>query len=158
MMEVEEIIEAKLVELLAAALPGWNVIGALSPAADGEVKQSPDTYISVFVDQASQDLDWRGPGVPCAYSARVNVYFSTADDATGAIFRNACRAVRDTLTTLLGDGCSGLDCDGFSCDAFRIDTTATQQIMYADHGGMFKSYNATVNGRNTSPATQQEES
>ena len=155
MIEPEEIIEAKLVALLAAALPDVDVIGALSPVPEGEQKLSPDTYVSVLADIASQDLDWKGPGVPCTYSVRVVVHYANADDKSGAGFRDSCRAVRSALVPLLGDGCAALDGDGFSCDAFTLDSTNTSQDFAADSGGMVKTYNATVNGRFN---PQQEES
>ena len=155
MVEPEEIIEAKLVALLAAALPDVDVIGALSPVPEGEQKFSPDTYVSVFADVASQDLDWKGPGVPCTYAVRVVVHYANADDKSGAGFRDSCRAVRAALAPFLGDGCAALDGDGFSCDAFMLDSTNTSQDFAADFGGMVKTYNATVNGRFN---PQQEES
>jgi len=147
MTEPEEIIEAKIVALLADALPSVDVIGALSPVSDGEQKLSPDTYVAVFADVASQDLDWRGPGVPFTYSVRVAVHYANADSACGAGFRDACRAVRSTLVMLLGDGCSALDGDGFECDGFTLDSTNTSQDFAAENGGMTKTYNATVTGR-----------
>ena len=155
MIEPEEIIEAKLVALLAAALPDVDVIGALSPVPEGEQKLSPDTYVSVFADIASQGIDWTGPGVPCSYSVRVVVHYANADDKSGAGFRDSCRAVRSANSPLLGDGCAALDGDGFSCDAFTLDSTNTSQDFAADSGGMVKTYNATVNGRFN---PQQEES
>lgn len=155
MVEPEEVIEAKLVALLAAALPDVDVIGALSPVPEGEQKLSPDTYVSVFADIASQNLDWKGPGLPCTYSVRVVVHYADADDKSGAGFRDSCRAVRAALVPLLGDGCAALDGDGFSCDAFTLDGTNTSQDFAADSGGMVKTYNATVKGRFN---PQQEES
>ena len=155
MIEPEEIIEAKLVALLAAALPDVDVIGALSPVPEGEQKLSPDTYVSVFADIASQGIDWTGPGTPFAYSVRIVVHYANADDKSGAGFRDSCRAVRAALAPLLGDGCAALDGDGFSCDAFTLDSTNTSQDFAADSGGMVKTYNATVNGRFN---PQQEES
>ena len=155
MIEPEEVIEAKLVALLAAALPDVDVIGALSPVPEGEQKLSPDTYVSVFADVASQGIDWTGPGVPCSYSVRVVVHYANADDKSGAGFRDSCRAVRSAISPLLGDGCAALDGDGFSCDAFTLDSTNTSQDFAADSGGMVKTYNATVNGRFN---PQQEES
>ena len=155
MIEPEEVIEAKLVALLAAALPDVDVIGGLSPVPEGEQKLSPDTYVSVFADIASQGIDWTGPGVPCSYSVRVVVHYANADDKSGAGFRDSCRAVRSAISPLLGDGCAALDGDGFSCDAFTLDSTNTSQDFAADSGGMVKTYNATVNGRFN---PQQEES
>lgn len=149
MIEPEEIIEAKIAALVAAALPSVDVIGALSPVPEGEQKNSPDTYVSVFADIASQDLDFQGPGVPFAYSVRVTVHYANADDATGVGFRDACRAVRSALAALLGDGCAALDGNGFSCDAFMLTSTSTALDANAENGGIAKTYNATVNGRFT---------
>lgn len=147
MIEPEEIIESKVVALLGAANVGVFVIGALVPAPDGVEKNAPDTYVSVFADVASQDMDWQGPGVPCTYAVRVGVNVAYADDKTGAVFRNVCRAVRGALATLTGDGCAALDGDGFRCDSFMLGSTETSQTYAGEAGGMAKSYNATVTGR-----------
>lgn len=147
MTEPEEIIEARLVAFLSEALPTVDVIGALSPVPEGEQKLSPDTYVAVFADIASQDIDWQGPGVPFTYSVRVVVHYANADSASGAGFRDACRAVRSVLAGLLGDRCAALDGDGFECDAFTLDSTNTSQDFSAENGGMAKTYNATVSGR-----------
>ena len=141
--EPEEIIEARLVELLKAALPGWSVAGALAVASEGEMKELPDTRVTVAVDIASQDLDWRGPGVPCTYAARVVVRVANADDPSGRIFRDACRAVRAALASLLGDRCAMLDADGFKCDSFVFSSTST---VPGDTGAE-KTYNAAAAGR-----------
>jgi hypothetical protein len=153
MTEPEEIIESKLVALLAASGAGIDVLGALAPAPSHTEKKSPDTYISVFVDQSSQDMDWEGPGVPCTYSARVGVHVSNADDKTGALFRDACRAVRGALAALTGDDCKTLGDDGFHCDSFVLGETQTALESFADSFGMAKTYNATVKGRFT-PQTE----
>ena len=158
MTEPEEIIENSLVERLHEAVPSIDVLGALTPTSDGEQKRSPDTYISVFADVASQDLDWEGPGVPFTYAVRVAVHVAFADDKTCALFRDTCRAVRGALAALTGDGCSGIDADGFSCDAFVLGSTETSQDMAAETGGMSKVYNATVTGRYNPPTETQEES
>ena len=155
MIEPEETIEANLIALLSAQLSSVDVIGALSPVPEGKQKSSPDTYVSVFADVASQDLDWEGPGVPFGYSIRVVVHFAQADDKTGAGFRDTCRAVRTALNALLGDGCAALDGNGFECDEFRLGSTNTAQDFPADLGGMIKTYNATVTGRFNEP--QEEE-
>ena len=154
--EPEELLEGRFVALLSAAAPSVDVLGALAPVPEGEQKKSPDTYISVFVDLASQDLDWQGPGVPCAWSLRVTVHYAFADDATGAGFRDICRAVRSALTPLLGDGCAALSGDGFECDAFTLESTATALDRDSEAGGMAKTYTATLNGRFT-PQTEQPE-
>lgn len=146
-IEPEEIIEARLTELIAAAMPGWDVIGALAAAPEGRMKELPDTRVTVAVDVASQDLDWTGPGIPRTYTARVAVRCSNADDVTGGMFRDACRTVRDALRGLLGDGCAAMDAGGFSCDAFMLSGTETAQDLSADSGGSTKTYNATVTGR-----------
>lgn len=146
-IEPEEVVEASLVTLLSDALPGWDVIGALAAARDGEMKRMPDTCVTVSADVASQDLDWTGPGIPCTYTVRVAVRCSNADDVTGETFRDACRTVRTALRALLGDGCAAMDGDGFACDSFVLGSTETQQDSSADSGGMRKTYTATVTGR-----------
>ncbi len=145
--EPEEIIEARLIELVKSKLDDVDVIGALSPVDEGEMKQSPDTYVSIFVDLASQDLDWRSNAVPCTYSARLTVHFANADDATGIGFLDTCRRVRSALCELMGDGCSGLDNDEFNCDLFTLDNTSTALDQESDNGGMAKTYTATIVGR-----------
>lgn len=147
MIEPEEVVEARLVARLSAALPSLDIIGALSPFGAGDVKQSSDTYVSVFCDVSSQDGDWIGRGMPRSYSARVTVHFSDADDANGAGFRDACRAVRGSLDPMLGDGCTALSGDGFRCDAFAIDSTETSIDPDATSGGMAKTYQLTIKGR-----------
>lgn len=150
MMEPEEIVEARVVALIAAALPSMQVVGALAPVAEGP-KRADDTSVSVFVDLAGQSLDFTGPNVPLVLSVRATVRFANADEATGAGFRDACRALRAALLPLLGDGCAALDGDGFSCDAFVLNSTETSFDADADAelGGMAKTYTATVNGRYT---------
>ena len=155
MTEPEETIEAKLISALAAAVPAVDVIGALSAVPEGEQKLSADTYISVFVDVASQDLDWRGPHVPFTYSARVTVHYAHADDATGVGFRDTCRAVRAALSPLLGDGCAALSGDGFACDEFILNTTQTAMDTDAETGGMAKTYTFTISGRSSEVNTNQ---
>lgn len=154
--EPEEIVEARVIAALREALPSVDVIGALSPVPEGEQKLSPDTYVSVFADIDSQELDWSGPAVPFTYSVRVVVHFADADDASGTGFRDACRAVRSVLAGFLGDGCSALDGGGFACDAFMFAGTNTAQDFSAETGGMVKTYNATVTGRYKQEATVNE--
>ena len=156
MTEPEELIEAKLIAILSAAVPSVDVVGALSPAPEGELKQSPDTYISVFVDIDSQNIDFTGPGIPCTYSVRIVVHYANADDKSGAFFRDTCRAVRATFNPLLGDGCATLDGDGFECDSFRIAGTSTVPEMSSADGGMSKTYKATVVGRYIEPSSNEE--
>ena len=66
-IEPEEIIEAKLIAIIAEVLPSVDVLGALSPFPDGEQKLSPDTYVSVFADVESQGIDWVGPNCPFSF-------------------------------------------------------------------------------------------
>lgn len=148
MKEPEEIVEARLMEVVAAALPGVRVVGALSPV-DGAERTVSDTSVSIFVDLAGQSLDFKGPNLPITLSVRASVHFANADDASGAGFRDVCRAVRSALLPLLGDGCAALDADGFECDAFTLDSTSTSFDADTDVGGMAKTYNATVSGRMT---------
>ena len=158
MTEPEEIVESKLVALLATAAPAIDTLGALSPASEGVEKLSPDTSISVFADVASQDLDWQGHGVPFTYSVRIVVRVADADDKTGLLFRDTCRSVRSALAALMGDRCSALDGDGFHCDAFVLGATETSRDLSSESGGMAKTYTATVTGRYIPPTENQEES
>lgn len=154
--EPEEIVERRIVAIASAALPGWDVVGMLAPAAEGSMREIPDTCVIVSADTASQNLDWTGPGVPCSYAARVEVRVSPADDRTGRLFRDACRAVRAALSSLLGDRCSALDGEGFACDSFRLGSTETPTDGGGDYAAMVKTYNAAVAGRFI-PQTNQEE-
>lgn len=158
--EPEETIEAKIVALLSGAISSVDVIGALSPVPEGEQKNSPDTYISVFADVASQDIDWIGPNVPFSFSLKITVHYANADDATGVGFRDACRSVRAVLSSLLGDQCATLDGDGFSCDSFTLGSTSTALDASAENGGLAKTYYASLSGRYTPQQTtnQQEDS
>ena len=149
MKEPEEIVEARIVALLSAALPSVKVVGALTPVED-DAKTADDTSVSVFVDLAEQSIDFIGPDVPILLSARATVHFANADEATGAGFRDICRAVRTALIPFLGDGCGALDGDGFLCDAFVLNSTSTAFDADAEFGGMAKTYSATVSGRFTS--------
>ena len=152
-IEPEEIIERHVASLLSAALPGWDIVGALAADEEGE-KRVPETCVLVTADMTSQRLDWRGAGVPCDYTVRTEVRCSCADDGSGAIFRDACRAVRAALEQLLGDGCSGLDGDGFECDAFLLAPTSTDAAP-SDGSGMRKQYSASLTGRYTPPSTEE---
>ena len=156
MTEPEEIIEAKVAALIEAANPGFEVVGALAPSPDGEEKFAPLSHIGVVADLSAQNLDWQGPGVPCAYTVRAAVRVAFADDKTGSRFRAACRAVRAALLAATGDACSALDGDGFNCDAFVLDSTSTALESMGDGEGMTKSYTATVNGRFIPPQTNEE--
>ena len=155
MIEPEEIIEAKLVALLAAALPDVDVIGALSPVPEGEQKLSPDTYVSVFVDQSGQPYWGNEAVVPFEFTARVNVRFANADDKTGAGFRDACRAVRAVLDALRQTHCTAFTDAGFICDALRVESTSTVPLLSGDNGGMSKTYNVSLTGRPTEDTTQE---
>lgn len=153
MIEPEETIEAKLVSALRAAVPEIDVIGALAPCEQGELKLAANSSISVYVDLASQDLDWVGPGVPCTYSTRIVLAVAFSDDKTGALFRDSARKVRGALAAFAGDGCAAMDGDGFECDAFIMDSTNTSLDAGDGSGVMKKTYNATVKGRFT-PSTE----
>lgn len=156
MIEPEEVVETKVVDILDAANPGFAVIGALAPSPDGTEKITPLSHIGVFADLASQDLDWKGPGCPCSYSVRVAVRVAFANDKSGAKFRAACRAVRGALAALTGDGCAALDGDGFNCDAFLLDTTATTLGSIGDGEDQYKTYTATIHGRLIPPTNETE--
>ena len=54
MTEPEEIIEAKVAALLAAANPGFEVVGALAAAPDGVEKIAPLSHIGVVADLSAQ--------------------------------------------------------------------------------------------------------
>lgn len=149
MTEPEEIIEARLIALIAAAAPNIDVIGALTPAPTGEQKLSPNTYIAVFADLAAPEIDWSGPGLPCAWSARVVVHWANADDSAGYGFRDACRTVRAVLDSYLGLNCVNFSANGFECDDFQLSSTSTT----IDADGCAKSYPITIKGRFTPPAT-----
>ena len=148
MTEPEEIIEARLIALIAAAAPHIDVIGALTPAPDDEQKLSPNTYIAVFADLAAPEIDWSGPGLPCAWSARVVVHWANADDSAGVGFRDTCRAVRAVLDSYLGLNCTNFSANGFECDDFQLSSTSTT----IDAEGCTKSYPITIKGRFTPPA------
>lgn len=146
MKETEEIIEARLIELLSERIADIEILGALSPALEGEVKSSPDTHIDVIVDLAGQDMDWRSS--PCVYTATVTLHYSNAEDSSGVGFRDACRFIRSVFRSLMGDGCSGLSSDGFECDALTLDSTSTSVDQESEYGGgMIKTYTATIHGR-----------
>lgn len=155
MTEPEEIIEAQLMAALVAGNVGVPVEGMLTPAAPGAEKLSAPTRIVVAVDLASQDLDWEGPGVPCAWSARVAVRYSAPDDSSGINFRAVCRAVRATLRTYLGDACTALNGGGFNCDAFLLGATSTTFEDDGAGGAFVKIYPVTLNGRFIPPTTEE---
>ena len=145
--EPEERIEAALVAILATHCT-VAVEGALMPADEGRVRTIDDSLVSVVVDQASQDLDFRGPRVPHTYRAQVTVRYSIADDPNAAKFRDECRRVRSVLTAMTGDGCLDLGADGFACDEFMVDSTSTT-FEGGENPCNVKSYTATLRGRVT---------
>ena len=150
MTEPEEVIEARLIELLAAAAPQIDVIGALTPAPEGEQKLSDNTYIAVFADLAAPEIDWSGPGLPCAWSARVVVHWANADGSAGYGFRATCRQVREVLDSYLGLSCSNFSANGFECDDFQLSSTSTT----LDADGYAKSYPISIKGRYFPPAPE----
>lgn len=144
--EPEELIEAALVEILAAHCT-VAVEGALTPANEGSVRTiNDDSLVSVVVDQQSQDLDFRGNRVPHTYRAHVSIRYSMADDPNAAKFRDECRRVRAALLSLTGDYCKNLGAAGFACDEFMIDSTSTT-FEGGDNPCNIKTYSATVKGR-----------
>ena len=144
--EPEERIEAAIVALLLRYCT-VTVEGALTPSAEGTARTiDGDSLVSVVVDQASQDLDFRGPRVPHTYRAQVTVRYSIADDPNAAKFREECRRVRAALLSLTGDDCANLGADGFACDEFMIDSTSTT-FEGGDNPCNIKTYSATVKGR-----------
>lgn len=150
MREIEEIIEARLIEHLSKAVPEMFVIGMLTPFAKGEVKTAPDSHIAVSVDLSSQDMDWHGQGVPCTLEAKVSVNYSLADDASGTEFRDVCRLVRFALNVCIGDGCiEKLSSDGFVCDGLNVVSTSTAFNDGSDADIISKTYNLTIFGRTT---------
>lgn len=144
--EPEERIEAAIVAILAAHCT-VAVEGALTPSYEGTARTiDGDSLVSVVVDQASQDLDFRGPRVPHTYRAQVSVRYSMADDPSAAKFREECRRVRAALLSLTGDDCANLGAAGFACDEFMIDSTSTT-FEGGDNPCNVKTYSATVKGR-----------
>ena len=147
-IEPEEAVEAALVSRLTAAVT-IPVEGVMTTAASGEVKRlTADTFLSVAIDLASQDLDFCGPRVPCTFTARVTVHYALADDPNAAAFRDTCRATRAALLALTGDGCDDLGASGFACDAFILDSTSTS-FEAGENPTNTKTYSATIKGRIT---------
>ena len=146
-LETEEIIEAGIVTALRSASVPLEVIGALTPEADEEEKTASLSQIGVTVDTASQELDWQGPNLPCAYTARISVHVAFSDDKTGTLFRDSCRAVRAVLQSFIGDQCTALSASGFTCDGFMLDNTQTALETIGDGEGATKTYVATIRGR-----------
>lgn len=141
--EPEEIMEARVTSVLTDADPGFEVVGALSPAPEGVEKFAPLSHIAVVADLFSQDVDWAGPGIPCAYTINVAVRVAFADDKTGARFRAACRVVRSTLDGYLGLNCTNFNDAGFECDDFQLSNTSTA----LDSDCYTKAYQLQVKGR-----------
>ena len=157
MKEPEEIIEALAMALIADEVEDVDVLGALSPAQDGERKLSPDTYIAVFCDQGGQRYYGDDTVIPCDYSLRVTVHVANADDKSGSLFRDVCRAVRGVLEYVRMNHCEALTAEGFTCSAFRMDNTQTEPDSSADNGGIAKTYSATVTGLYDPPQDDEEE-
>jgi len=153
--EPEELLESALVTRLtyACSIP---VEGVLAPVSAGTVKGlSADTFVGVKVDQSSQDGDY-AYRAPMTYSATVTVHFSLADEASGASFRDECRAVRASLLALTGDGCSALDvASAFSCGEFLLDSTSTN-FEGGENPVYTKAYTATIKGRIIQPTNTTE--
>lgn len=144
--EPEERIEAAIVAILATHCT-VAVEGAMTPSDAGSVRAFDcDTFVSVVVDQQSQDLDFRGNRVPHTYRAQVSIRYSMADDPSAAKFREECRRVRAALLSLTGDDCANLGAAGFACDEFMIDSTSTT-FEGGDNPCNIKTYSATVKGR-----------
>lgn len=152
--EPEELIERRIIALLADVINDIDIEGALSPALEGVVKTSADTFINVTADQSSQDGDYTGM-CPNSFTVKISVHYANADEKTGTGFRDTCRKVRKALGTLLGDGCTGLNGDGFECDIFQLQGTDTRLDASTDDGAMVKTYTATLTGRyNTNSNTE----
>lgn len=145
MRESEEIIEGAIRDAISAAVDGILVDGPLNPAQEGVLKHSEDTYIGVTVDIASQELD-TVRATPMTYSVSVSVNVAYADDKTGTLFRDTCRAVRGVLSMFLGDGCSAISTDEFRCDAFMLNGTTTRLDLSVEGGAMTKTYAASTVG------------
>ena len=144
--EPEERIEAAIVAILATHCT-VAVEGAMTPSDAGSVRAFDcDTFVSVVVDQQSQDLDFRGNRVPHTYRAQITVRYSIVDDPNAAKFRDECRRVRAALISLTGDDCANLGADGFACDEFMVDSTSTI-FEGGDNPCNVKTYSATVKGR-----------
>lgn len=147
--EPEEIVERNLVAIIAAIVTDIPVEGVLTPAAEGEVKVSHDTFINVTIDEKEQTVDQASDTTMFEFAAKVTVHFAFADDKSGHDFRDTCRKVRHALKTVLGDGCALLNGDGFEADGFMLGETNTDEEGDDDSPGMQKTYNATISGRTT---------
>jgi len=144
--EPEETIEVALCGILANACT-IPVEGALTPATEGTVKRlSSDTFISVMVDLASQDLDQLSPAMFITLTANVAVHYALADDADGSSYRDECRRCRAALVALTGDGCAALTTASVAVDGFVINSTTTS-FEAGDNPVNTKTYTATVHCR-----------
>lgn len=144
--EPEERIERALLDILASVCT-IRVDGALAPVEVGDVKHyTEDTFVSVLVDLASQDLDLSQPATFVTLTAFVTVRVSSADDADGALFRDECRRVRAALVSLTGDECERLGDDALSVDGMTLDSTSTS-FESGDDPISTKTYTATLHCR-----------
>lgn len=146
-IEPEETIEAGIAAAIETAVPWVPTVRALAPSAEGTEKTDPDTRIGISVDLASQDGDWVDEPCPCSWTGSVAVRIAQADDPSGSMFLQTCRAVRRALAGFLGDNCGKLDGKGFECDEVRIDSSATIFSNDAEVGAFTKTYTVTVKGR-----------
>lgn len=159
MTEPEEIIEARFAALIAAAVPGVAVVGLLTPSEPGTEKTAPDTCISIAADVDEQSFDSRVANVPYRFTVRITVRVAIADDASGILFRDTCRAVYGAIHGILGDGCSAVSADGFTCDGVTRDPTATNIDTSAnnENSAWTKTYPLAVTGRYSEPPSAEED-
>ena len=145
--EPEELIETKLVAIIAQALPAFSVEGTIAPGLAGDVKTCDDSYVNVKVDQNEPLLHSKTPLTPTSYAVTVAVHCTFADDKDGNLFRDTCRKVRDALNHLQGDGCALVTSEAWRCDDFVIDSTKTDLEESESGEGMVKNYNCTIWGK-----------
>lgn len=159
MTEPEEIIEARFAALIAAAVPGVAVVGLLTPSEPGTEKTAPDTRISIAADVDEQSFDSRVANVPYRFTVRITVRVALADDASGILFRDTCRAVYGAIHGILGDGCSAVSADGFTCDGVVREPTATTIDTSAnnENSAWTKTYPLAVTGRYSEPPSAEED-
>jgi len=152
--EPEETIEIALCGILANACT-IPVEGALTPATEGTVKRlSSDTFVSIMVDLASQDLDQSVPATFLTLTANVAVHYALADDADGSSYRDELRKVRAALVSLTGDGCAALTTEAVAVDGFVINSTMTS-FEAGDNPVNTKTYTATVHCRVLQPTVDE---
>jgi hypothetical protein len=143
MTEPEEILEKQMLDLLIdMPVP---VIGALTPFPEGEEKTAPDSHVSIVVDIGEEVADCSPSLLTLSVTASVRVAY--ADDATGTLFRDVCRAFRATFTNWLGDGCSNLSTEDLICDGFLFQSTSTAPDSNDEGGGIIKTYTFTAHVR-----------